>query len=124
MRYFVQKKQKNKTCPVKNKTQEALWFVFQEPRWWENNDERNFLHTAPEKLRRDCIFFPVRRKHLNYTLTVEKREDDWPERSVHVSPDKVGSYPLRSQGGPTPVGVGPPLQPQAGKCRNLALLFF
>lgn len=42
---LCKKNKTKKTCPVKNKTQEALWFAFQEPRWWENNNG---------------IFFPVR----------------------------------------------------------------
>lgn len=57
-------------------------------------------HTTSEKLLHDCIFsFCL--KHLNDTFTREKREDNWPERGIHVSPDKLGSYPLHSPGAHT-----------------------
>lgn len=79
-------------------------------------------HTAAEKLLRDCIF-PVRRKHLNYTFTREKREDGWPEPSVHVSPDKVGSYPLRSQGGPRRSELAPGSDRKQGNVEILLCYF-
>lgn len=66
-------KKKKKIIRGKNKTHQALWFAFQEPRWWENNDRRIFFffcwpplrvththtHTAAEekKLLHGCIFF-------------------------------------------------------------------
>lgn len=69
-------------------------------------------HTTSEKLLHDCIF-SFRRKHLNDTFTREEREDNWPERSVHVSPDKLGSDPLHSQGAHT--APARPLAPTASR---------
>lgn len=131
-RYFVQKKQnKKKACPVKNKTQEALWFAFQEPRWWENNNgiffpvrlhPESHTHSGWETPTWLHFFCPPKTFKLHvYTREAGRRLARTERSRVSWQGWKIS---ITQPGGPTPVGVGPRLRPQAGKCRNLTLLFF
>lgn len=67
------------------------------------NDSSLCLHLKQHtQLLRNSYMTAFSRKHLNYMLHERGRDTEtkvnWPKLSIHVSPDKVGNYPLHGQG--------------------------
>lgn len=113
-RYFVPKKI-IKMSELKIKHNRHFGSQFQSHTGGKTTTPSGVSHTHTQLLRNSYMtaFFSSCWKHLNYTLTQAKREDNWPGRSGHVSPDKLGSYPLHSQGAHT--GPSWPLAPTASR---------